>query len=83
MCYFAELKTKESWYEHHHYKRFDVSPSSVHESQCVDRIRVDLVSPEDFIEKYEKPYKPVVILGAQTHWRANHKWTVQVSQTGQ
>lgn len=33
------------------------------------------VSPEEFIDKYEKIYKPVVITGVQTDWKANHKWT--------
>lgn len=33
------------------------------------------MSPEEFIEKYEKIYKPVVITNAQTNWKANHKWT--------
>ncbi|XP_045774329.1 bifunctional arginine demethylase and lysyl-hydroxylase PSR [Maniola jurtina] len=41
----------------------------------VDRINVNEFSPEEFIEKYEKIYKPVVITHVQTNWRANHKWT--------
>ncbi|XP_041975055.1 bifunctional arginine demethylase and lysyl-hydroxylase PSR [Aricia agestis] len=41
----------------------------------VDRIDCNEVSPEEFIEKYEKIYKPVVITNVQTNWRANYKWT--------
>ncbi|XP_045497092.1 bifunctional arginine demethylase and lysyl-hydroxylase PSR [Colias croceus] len=43
----------------------------------VDRIDVNIVPPEEFIEKYEKIYKPVVITNVQTNWRANHKWTLE------
>ncbi|XP_013133194.1 PREDICTED: bifunctional arginine demethylase and lysyl-hydroxylase PSR [Papilio polytes] len=42
----------------------------------VDRININEVPQELFIEKYEKIYKPVVITHVQTNWRANHKWTL-------
>lgn len=42
----------------------------------VDRISENEVTPEEFIEKYEKIYKPVVITNVQTNWKANHKWTL-------
>ncbi|XP_053621506.1 bifunctional arginine demethylase and lysyl-hydroxylase PSR [Plodia interpunctella] len=42
----------------------------------VDRISENVVSPDEFIEKYEKIYKPVVITHVQTNWKANHKWTL-------
>lgn len=36
------------------------------------------MTTEDFVEKYEKPYKPVIIRGVQNGWRAQHKWTIEV-----
>lgn len=42
----------------------------------IERIDVDKISPEEFIEKYEKPYKPVVITGIQKDWPALHKWNL-------
>ncbi|CAK1602498.1 unnamed protein product [Parnassius mnemosyne] len=42
----------------------------------VDRININEVPQDLFIEKYEKIYKPVVITNVQTNWRANHKWTL-------
>ncbi|CAG4958384.1 unnamed protein product [Parnassius apollo] len=42
----------------------------------VDRIDINEVSQDLFIEKYERIYKPVVITNVQTNWRANHKWTL-------
>lgn len=45
-------------------------------NDTIERIDVDSVSPEEFIEKYEKPYKPVVITGIQKGWHALQKWTL-------
>ncbi|GBP51773.1 Bifunctional arginine demethylase and lysyl-hydroxylase PSR [Eumeta japonica] len=42
----------------------------------VERISEVEVSPEEFIEKYEKIYKPAVITNVQTNWKANSKWTL-------
>ncbi|XP_022115711.2 bifunctional arginine demethylase and lysyl-hydroxylase PSR [Pieris rapae] len=46
-------------------------------NDTVDRIDASITSPQLFIEKYEKIYKPVVITNVQTNWRANHKWTLE------
>ena len=78
---FLELKTHESWFEHRYYETFDCSLTSFRESACVERIHVKDVSPDQFIEKYEKIYKPVVILGAQEDWNANLKWNPQVKSS--
>ncbi len=43
------------------------------------RVDVHKVSPEEFIEKYEKIYRPVVITGVCNEWKANYKWTLDVS----
>lgn len=44
----------------------------------MDRIDESKVSTEEFIEKYEKPYKPVIIQGVQNGWKAQYKWTIEV-----
>jgi histone arginine demethylase JMJD6 len=72
-----ELKSKFSWYEHRYSVTFDCSLTSFPESTCIERIHVKDVSPEEFIERFERPYIPVVILGAQEHWKANYKWSPQ------
>lgn len=53
---------------------FDTNPAAVRDN--VARIHVDDVSAEEFVEKYERPYKPVVIVGATKDWKACHKWTM-------
>lgn len=45
----------------------------------VERIDANKVSLEDFIEKYEKPYQPVIITGVTENWKASYKWTLEVS----
>jgi len=46
----------------------------------IDRIDANKVSLEEFIEKYEKPYKPVIIKNTQVDWLAKDKWTLDVSK---
>lgn len=45
-------------------------------NDTIERIDVNKVSLEEFVEKYEKPYKPVVITGIQNNWGAQQKWTL-------
>lgn len=47
-------------------------------NDVMERIDVNDVSKEQFIELYEKPYKPVVITGVQNNWSARQKWTLHV-----
>ena len=44
----------------------------------MERIDVNNVPVQKFIEKYEKPYRPVVITGIQSNWNALQKWTLHV-----
>jgi len=74
----VELKWKGAWKEKCYWSEFDCSPSSVKESAEVDRIHVDRVGLNEFIDQYEKPYVPCVILGATDKWDAQVKWTPEV-----
>jgi len=69
-----ELHSTDSWTELKYATRFDLSYDHVIDG--VERIHVKDVSPKEFIEKYEKPYKPVVICGVQDDWSATYKWTI-------
>lgn len=44
----------------------------------IERIDYNEVCLEEFIEKYEKTYKPVIITNAQNDWKAKDKWTLEV-----
>merc|ERR1712241_765907 len=70
-----ELGTSESWVEHGYAKHFDVSYDHVNDT--VERIHVKDVSPDEFIRRFEKPYKPVGICGAQDDWAASYKGTLE------
>lgn len=69
-----ELSTKESWRQQgfiNDFQRFwDFTDNCerVSQSEC---------DPKEFIDKYELPYKPVVITGCQQNWKANYKWTLE------
>lgn len=43
----------------------------------VERIDGSVVSSEEFIEKFESKYKPVVITNVQQDWKAQQKWTLE------
>ncbi|GAB6022363.1 jumonji domain-containing protein 6 [Chamberlinius hualienensis] len=70
-----ELSEEYEWRELQYANHFDLSLESVKDN--VPRIHVEDVSTQEFVERFERPYKPVVIEGAQDSWRAKEKWTTQ------
>lgn len=69
-----ELNDKGDWNQLNYVENF--TPFLEVKDDC-ERIDVKECSPQQFIEKYESPYKPVVILGVQDNWKAKHKWTLE------
>lgn len=69
-----ELADKVAWMQLEYYRKFDKFREF---EDNVERINVDEVSPEQFIERYERIYKPVVIEGVQNGWKALDKWTLE------
>ncbi|KDR22789.1 bifunctional arginine demethylase and lysyl-hydroxylase PSR [Zootermopsis nevadensis] len=69
-----ELNDKGDWSLLGYVDHFD-SFSTVNDN--VERIHVKDFPPSEFIEKYERLYKPVVICGIQDNWKAKHKWTLE------
>jgi hypothetical protein len=59
---------------------FLVSPAEVRKRDRVERISALHLTPEEFIEKYEKVYKPVVLTDLQKDWSAGEKWTLPASE---
>lgn len=71
----AELD-KEAWYQLKYADCFDEFKQF---KDNTERISVNEVSKQEFIERYEKPYKPVVITDITNTWKAVDKWTLPVS----
>lgn len=71
-----ELSEKDcdGWIKLNHAETFDMNPSKVKDN--VERIHVKDVTPDQFVEHYEKLYQPVVIQGCTDHWKAHYKWTM-------
>lgn len=69
-----ELSTTESWTQQQYAKYYDLSFDKVNDT--VERIHVKDVSGKEFVERFEKPYKPCVIRGVQDDWPAISKWTL-------
>lgn len=63
------------WTNHDYNNTFKIDLTT---DNC-ERISVDKVSPEEFIEKYEKLYKPVVITDICKDWKGTYSWTLDVS----
>ncbi|XP_002734916.1 bifunctional arginine demethylase and lysyl-hydroxylase JMJD6-like [Saccoglossus kowalevskii] len=68
-----ELKDKYDWYKLNYYKVFDLSCDSVPDK--VERVDATKTTKEEFIEQYERHFKPAVIVNNQLDWRATRKWT--------
>lgn len=57
---------------------FELSLNSVKDS--VERVDIRSLAHQEFIRRYEKPLKPVVLTGAMENWPAMKKWTIEVPQ---
>ncbi|CAL1689747.1 unnamed protein product [Lasius platythorax] len=69
-----ELADITAWTQHNYSKNFQ---KFLEFEDNAERIDESGVITEDFVERYEKPYKPVIIRGVQNGWRAQHKWTIE------
>lgn len=47
----------------------------------IERIHVNDLTVEQFIERYESGHKPVIIQGVADKWQANTEWQIKVSKT--
>ena len=77
--YITELSDSKSWSTNNYCQTFNLSVDSFVDN--VERIDVNEVRTEQFVERYEKLYRPVVITGLCDNWKASHKWTLSVCFT--
>lgn len=69
-----ELKGHEGWCGKNYIHTFSLSPAVINDT-C-PREDVLKMPQGEFIEKYERPLKPVVLTNAQADWQAVYKWTI-------
>lgn len=70
-----ELADKAAWTQHGYVKKFDEFWKF---KDNIERIDESKVSKDEFILNFEQPYKPVIIRGVQSDWKAQYKWTIEV-----
>ena len=75
-CVFTELKGEEGWCQFNYAKTFSLATSTVKDN-C-PRISYLEVGEKTFVEHYESPGQPVVIVDSQLDWQASQKWTLEV-----
>ncbi len=66
---------REAWYQLKYADNFDEFKRF---TENTERISVKKVTPVEFIERFEKPYTPVVIQDIIENWKAVEKWTLPV-----
>ena len=63
-----ELSCQDLWIQHRLSQNFDLTWEHVNDT--VERIHESDYTEEEFIEKFERPYKVVAIQGCQDAWQA-------------
>ena len=69
---------QQAWERFNYYDEFDLSWDKVKDT--VPRVDGAKLTGDDFIDQYEKLYKPAMVTNAQTKWQANEKWTLKVKK---
>lgn len=69
-------KDPNGWYTYNYAENFDLRKEKVKDN--VQRIDASQMSAEEFREKYEQTYTPVVITNCQKDWAASYKWNLRV-----
>ena len=74
----SELVDKYAWQRMDMAHTFSTTPDQVRRRDTVERVSALHTTCKDFIARYERLYKPVVITDLQMDWPAREKWTLHV-----
>ena len=74
----SDLKGKGAWREMNMAHIFRVSPVEVCKRDTMERVSATNLTTSEFVERYEKNNKPVIITDTQADWPAREKWTLPV-----
>lgn len=48
------------------------------ELDTIERVDATRMSYTEFVDRFERAYKPVILIGITDQWRANDHWNLQV-----
>lgn len=74
----VELNEENAWHVLNACDTFRVRPDDVKFRDTVERVNALQLTEAEFIDRYERVYKPVVITNVQLEWAAKEKWTLEV-----
>lgn len=57
--------------------KLNLNPDKIAQRDRLERIDTNKVSHEEFIERYEKPLRPVVLRNVTESWPAREKWNLE------
>lgn len=76
-----ELKGDEGWQRFRYAERYANWPTDLcsvtDPAVMVPRVNCGDISHREFVDRFERPKRPVVLTGCTNHWLAQKKWTLE------
>lgn len=58
-------------------KKFDLQLKPIAQRDLLERINANQVTHQEFVDRFEKQFKPVVLTSVTDLWPARERWTIE------